>query len=256
MSFREQLQQKQKIQTRDFKFEKLDLNLPEEPLTILKDSSGRRIYVDVDNNQYLSVTSLLAMNKSPALERWIKSVGKEYADKLKNQGAVRGKSLHKICEAYLLGEHIDTGSITLNADLFYQIKSVLDSNVDTVCGIEQQLISHKLQLAGTADLICKYDNKLSIVDFKNSRKEKKEEHIINYFLQTTAYSMMVEELNPNLKVEQIVIIIASPEATKPQIWIKDPNTYKKQLVDLTENLWLKTLTSDSVLEIFQNISND
>lgn len=256
MSLREKMAIAWRTPPRRFNIEPLKLPLPESTLEIVRDDSGRRIYTDRDGVKYLSVTSLLGMVKNENLEKWIKSVGKEYADKLKNEGAARGKALHSLCEDYVLGKPFSASTVGSNFDLFNQLKPILDARVGTVFGVERQLLSYDLQIAGTADLIAEFDGKLSIIDFKNARKEKKEEHIMNYFLQTTAYAMMIEELMKDVKVEQIVVLIANNDSPTPQIFIKDPNVYKADVRTLAEDLWLKTLTSDSALEIFQNISND
>ena len=43
------------------------------------------------------------------------------------------------------------------------------------------------------DCIAEFDGELAVIDFKTSTKEKKEEHIENYFVQETAYAAMFLE---------------------------------------------------------------
>ena len=50
-----------------------------------------------------------------------------------------------------------------------------------------------------------YDGALSIIDFKTSEKYKKEEYAKPWFVQMTAYAIMVEELT-NHPIEQCMAI--------------------------------------------------
>lgn len=68
---------------------------------------------------------------------------------------------------------------------------------------------------------------MSVLDFKTSRKEKKEEWILNYFLQATCYSLMLKE-KYNINAPQIVILITSP-GNPLQVFKKNPNEYFKSL---------------------------
>jgi hypothetical protein len=66
---------------------------------------------------------------------------------------------------------------------------------------------------------------MSIIDFKTA-KNKKEEDIEGYFLQTTLYAMMVEELL-GLYVPQIVIIIGV-DFEEPQVFVKRKMHYVRR----------------------------
>jgi genome maintenance exonuclease 1 len=43
--------------------------------------------------------------------------------------------------------------------------------------------------AGSADLIAKHDGEITVIDFKQTNKPKREEWIEDYFLQLSAYAM-------------------------------------------------------------------
>jgi genome maintenance exonuclease 1 len=62
-------------------------------------------------------------------------------------------------------------------------------------------------MAGRVDCIAEFDGKLSVIDFKTSKKIKSEAHIEDYFWQTTAYSLMYEEMIGR-PIDDIVIIMA------------------------------------------------
>ena len=100
--------------------------------------------------------------------------------------------------------------------------------IDNIKLIERVLYSKELTVAGQVDCVCDYDGKLSVIDFKSSNRWKKEEYVENYFLQTTGYATMYEELVKK-KVEQIVILIAGEDGSMTE-WIKDPADYKGPLI--------------------------
>jgi genome maintenance exonuclease 1 len=89
------------------------------------------------------------------------------------------------------------------------------------------MYSKKLTIAGQVDCIGEYNGKLSVIDFKTANKERKEDWIENYFLQTTAYAIMYEELFGK-PIEQIVILLAGEDGTVAS-YIKDKKEYMPML---------------------------
>ena len=71
---------------------------------------------------------------------------------------------------------------------------------------ETFLYSDKLKCAGQVDCIAEFDGELSIIDFKTSRKEKKEEWITSYFIQASFYAAAFLE-RTGIAIKQAVIII-------------------------------------------------
>lgn len=179
---------------------------------------------------YPSVTTALgAMSKQGIIE-WRKRVGEEEANKITRQAARRGTRLHNLLEKYLMNDYnYGKGQMPSDLDLFHKIKQILDKNVSVVRGQEFALYSNIMKVAGRCDLLCDYDGKLSVVDFKSASKEKKEEYITNYFYQATAYCLMVKELK-DIDVDQFYILIAS-EAPNAQVFRGEVSKYRKDCVD-------------------------
>ncbi len=71
--------------------------------------------------------------------------------------------------------------------------------------------SSQLGLAGRVDCIGEYEGKLSVIDFKTSKKAKDRDSILDYFWQTTAYALMYEEL-VGQPIDELVIIMAVQDA--------------------------------------------
>lgn len=194
--------------------------------------NGKRYYVLPDGKKFRSVTTVLdsALDKTALLE-WRKKVGESEANKISTQAARRGTAVHSIAERYILNEENYTkGSMPSGLDAFNSIKPVIDTGVGTVFGVELPLYSTALNTAGRCDLIAEYKGVPSVIDFKTSRKLKKEEWIESYFLQTTVYSMMFEKMY-KINIPQIVIMIAV-DHEPAQVFVKDRGQYVNRVLEI------------------------
>lgn len=204
-----------------------------EPYTLTQENiNGKRYYVVDDGTKLKSVTTVLSekLDKT-ALFEWRKRVGEEEANRITTQAARRGTAFHGMAERYLLNEtNIFKNEMPTNVESFNIIKPILDDNIDNIKGVELPLFSKVLKTAGKTDLVAEYNGVLSVIDFKTSRKLKKEEWIESYFLQATVYSMMYEYLYKT-KVPQIVIII-SVDNEQPQVFIKQRKEYVNRVIEI------------------------
>lgn len=199
-----------------------------------KSVDGRRHYITPDGNVYPSVTTVLGSLDKQGIQSWVDRVGEETANRIKTQASTRGTNVHNICEKYLLNEEgYLAGQMPANISLFKQIQPFIDKYVDKIYGIEIPLYSNELKTAGRCDLFCRMHGARTIADFKTSTNPKKEEWIENYFLQTTAYAMMVNELF-GLHVHYICVIIAV-ENGELQTFLRSPNDYKEKVHEIFTN---------------------
>lgn len=201
-----------------------------------KTTESGRVYYTPSGKAYPSVTTVLGSLSKDAIDAWRKRVGEEEANKISGRASRRGEALHLACEKYLLNEMSDLKIRNMMPNikqLFMQLRPELDKNIGRIYAIEQPLYSDKLRIAGRVDTIADWDNRLSIIDYKSSTKEKLEENILGYFLQCTAYAEMFEELTKK-RIENIVVAIAVEEGN-PQIFIRQKYMYKTQLLQLLSN---------------------
>ena len=70
----------------------------------------------------------------------------------------------------------------------------IDEKIDNIRGIQLGMWSDGLKVAGTSDLIADYEGELAVIDWKTATYIKKEEYIITYILQGTAYCRMLYEM--------------------------------------------------------------
>lgn len=183
-----------------------------------------RFYTTPDGNKYESITTALSRwGDKTALIKWRQRVGEKEANRITRVASSRGTGMHEIAENYLNNKKEYTKGFMPDAiELFRSIQPILDT-IPIVIAQEIPLFANKYRLAGRVDCIAEIGNKLTVVDFKTSRKRKKRKWIHNYFLQCAAYSFMIEEMY-GMRVEQNIIIIAV-EGDKPQIFISDPYKY-------------------------------
>ena len=199
-----------------------------------KNLNGFRFY-DINGADYPSITTVLSVQNQEGLIQWRERVGAQAADWEARRAAMRGKQLHTIVENHL--NNIDNSTQVKNVlplGLFRLMRPYLEK-IDNIKLIERVLYSKHLTVAGQVDCVADYDGKLSVIDFKSSNRFKKEEYVENYFLQTTAYATMYEELVKK-KVEQIVILIAGEDGSMTE-WIKDPADYKGPLVKAIKDFY-------------------
>lgn len=191
--------------------------------------TGRKYYVP-NGRKYDSVTTILSHAKDKTfLNEWRDRIGEEEANRITKRSSSRGTKLHDICEKYLKNELTDMKIRMLMPDVkdfFTQLRPHIDKNVGKVYGTEQALYSDRLRMAGRTDCISEWDGILSIVDYKNSIKEKREDWIQDYFIQCTAYATMFEDLT-GISIPQIVVLIANEEGT-PQVFVREKINYLPQ----------------------------
>ena len=215
---------------KEFKFVELDKSVL--PTAKGKNQDGFRFY-SIDGNNYPSVTSVLGIKKKKELQNWRNSIGENVANWEMGRAARRGKATHNLVEQYLKGEPLTERSV-LPLGLFKLIRPYVEQ-IDNIHMIEQVMYSKELGLAGQCDCIGEYNGKLSVIDFKTANKERKESWIDNYFLQTTAYAIMYEELYGK-PIEQIVILIASEDGAM-QTFIKQKKDYVDTLKESVKEFY-------------------
>jgi genome maintenance exonuclease 1 len=168
-----------------------------------------RYYLTEDGLKLQSVTTVLGKipDKVAGLAEWREKVGDEEADMVQNMASYRGTIIHDRLEQYVRGvENYNKNIMPIYREIVDQLAAQLDQHVTDIYVIEQRLYSEKLMLAGTADLFCLWDGVETVVDYKTSRKNKKAKNITDYFLQSTAYAMMLKE-RYGVAVNQICILI-------------------------------------------------
>ena len=200
----------------------------------IKVIDGKRFYVTPDENAYPSITTILSLQDKPGLKKWREDVGEKEAKRISQESMRIGTAVHQMAEFYLSNYIIKLKNEDKKiVDTFNRLRFLL-GNINNIVGNEIALYSDLLRVAGTADCIAEYNGVPSVIDFKTSRKPKKEEWIDDYYMQTFAYKLMFEEMT-GIEIKQIVILVACVEQFEVQVFkkpAKDSDKYLTKLVNI------------------------
>ena len=196
----------------------LTTQLPEIHTETIK---GKRFYVTPEGEKYPSITTVLSGRNKEGINRWRNHVGNDVANQIMRSAAKRGTAVHTLVEDYLNNEELSKQDV-LPLALFTLLKPELD-NINNIRIQEGGLYSDEYGVAGRVDCIADYKGKLSVIDFKTSTKEKKEEWVENYFIQGSAYCQMYEE-RYSQPIDQVVILIVTEDGAV-QTFTKEKKDY-------------------------------
>ena len=209
-----------------------DFEIPE-----IKVIDGKRFYVTPDGNSYPSITTVLAQQENLGIEAWKSKVGEKEAKRISKESMRIGTAVHQMAEFYLSNYIIKLKNEEKKiVDTFNRLRFLL-GNINNIVGVEIPLFSDLLRVAGTTDCIAEYNGELSVIDFKTSRKPKKEEWIDDYYMQTFAYKLMFEEMT-GIEIKQIVILVACVDSFDVQVFkkpAKDADEWVEKLVKIMKD---------------------
>jgi hypothetical protein len=156
------------------------------------DNDGPRTY-NVGEKKIPSVTTILSATQSEkkrrGLENWRKEKGYHEAQQITQQAALRGTEMHYVLENYING--IGYLNLSKDGELARMMAHTIVDNLGDlkiIWGNEVNL-HYEDRWAGSTDVVGVYDNKPTIIDFKQSNKPKREEYVEDYYYQIAAYSL-------------------------------------------------------------------
>ena len=191
---------------------------------------GKRYYLGEDDMKYPSVTTVVGLHSKKQIKLWRERVGEKEANKITTRATKRGTSFHHHVEDYLRKEKdfIEFDNI-LQEQMFKSVQPMLDEIIPIA--LEAPLYSHALQMAGRVDCIGIAHDQLAIIDFKSSSKPKQEYMAKPWYLQMTAYAIMVEELTGQ-PIKEICAIVAVEGLNTFQLFVSDPTKHVDELYGL------------------------
>ena len=171
---------------------------------------------------------MLSILNREFIEAWKKRVGEKEAARISFIAGERGEKVHEICEKYLDNDpDWHKGYMPHIRNTFSHIKPVLDKHIGKIYAQEVPLYSDHLGVAGRVDCVAEFDGRLSIIDFKTSKRKKKKDKIHNYFMQESAYAIMWEE-RTGMPITQLVTIMAV-DHDETEIFIEHRDNWTKKL---------------------------
>jgi genome maintenance exonuclease 1 len=213
--------------------------------------SGR--HYETPAGTFPSVTTILSATKSQrdreALQRWRESVGEEEANRISRQSTADGSLLHSCIEGMVSWEDgvmTDLGGVFIKiasdnngADkervsrLFNIWNQHIRPRVGQAYMVEKYGWNERHGYAGAIDYYGEFDGIPSVVDWKNSNKEKQEAWITDYKLQGAAYIGIASRC-PSFTAfpppQQFVCCIMNNESDEPQV-------FRYSLNDIIKDIW-------------------
>lgn len=164
---------------------------------IYKDQDGFEFY-EYEGENYLRTTSILGHWVPPRLKNYIAKNTANAADKKLTSAGNIGSAIHKQIEMSIDPQHLNESEMKLyeNAkQAFIKFKSEVDYQP---IAYELTLVSKDLGIAGTMDLVCMYEGKLTLIDWKSGYVGESARW------QTSAYKYIFEE-NFNEEIQVVVV---------------------------------------------------
>ena len=199
-------------------------------LNRIPSKSGSRLYETPDGNSYPSVTTVTGLLNQKAIQEWRARVGEKVANEISNRAATRGTRVHQLCEDYLSNKDVSVDMF--DHAMWKSFQPILDG-IDNVHALETPLYSDHLAVAGTVDCIAEYNGRLSIIDFKTSKRKKSKDQIKNYFMQCSAYAVAFEELT-GIPVDTLVILMAVDDED-PIVFVEKRDDHIADFISLRED---------------------
>ena len=206
----------------------------------------RRVYKRGEGVYYPSVTTILQyMPKNKFFESWLKDVGHN-ADLIMRRAGKEGTQVHEAAEKLVLGEEIswmdDFGNAKYSQIVWEMILKFAEfwkTYKPELISAEDFVWSDKYKYAGTADLVCKMNDEVWLLDLKTSNSIHK-----SYDLQLASYAKALEE-SKGIKIERTGII-----------WLKSPTRGPSKQKGKIQGKGWKVIQVDDIeknFKLFQNI---
>jgi len=165
------------------------------------------MYTKTNYKQYPSVSAVLAVIAKPYIEKYVNRVGKEVADKERQQSSDFGKSVHTSVSESIGG--IATAAPVEIQPIITSFDEWVSKNVKRWICRDVEIISTKHKYHGALDAIAELkDGTYAILEFKTSKKIQDD-----HYLQICAYAgcdKVVSEqdsLPPNFQLSNCKLFI-------------------------------------------------
>ena len=145
---------------------------------------------------------------------------------LKRLSAVRGTSMHKYLENYVLGKGYEDLT-ELGQETKRMAEKVIEVGLAPVSGYYGSEVTFIIlaSMRALQTLVGIHNDKETIIDFKQANRPKREEWIGDYKLQAGAYAMAHDHVHGS-NIEQCVIMVCTPDLYYQEFKIDGANLRK------------------------------
>mgnify|MGYP003628208707 FL=1 len=189
---------------------------------------------DISRTLLPSVTTVLnatqSEEKRKTLDKWMRRVGEDEADRIKNLAAKRGTAMHFYLQQWLDPEVKGYQDLTVVGQVAEPMaKKIIEKGIEDLTEVwgSEVVVHYPGLYAGATDLVGIYDYSESIIDFKQSNKPKQRAWIEDYFTQLGAYAMAHNYVY-GTKIDQGVILMCTPDCYFQKFVIRGKEFVKHQ----------------------------
>lgn len=201
----------------------------------------RRVYKRSEGVYYPSVTTILQyMPKNKFFESWLKDVGHN-ADLIMRRAGKEGTQVHEACEKLILGEEVswmdDYGNAKYSQivwEMILKFHEFWTTHKPELLSAEEFVWSDKHKYAGTADIVCKMNGEIWLLDIKTSNSIHK-----SYDLQLASYAKALGE-SKGVNIERTGIV-----------WLKAHSRGPSKQKNVIQGKGWKLLQIDKIDENFE-----
>lgn len=209
---------------------------------VREDGPAGRVYVYGDT-KLPSVTRILSETKDKKeLDAWATRVGKQKAEQIKNEAALVGTHMHMVMDRMIAARDLPrptSWQMLKGYEMGYRLINTFFPQIDEIWGSETALY-YPDRYAGTADMVCVYRGKPSIVDFKQSNKPKKREWIEDYFHQLAAYAL-AHDIVHGTNIENAAVMMSVQDGSTQEFTTagREFQQYKQAWLQRVEQFYAK-----------------
>jgi hypothetical protein len=209
---------------------------------VREDGPAGRVYVYGDT-KLPSVTRILSETKDKKeLDAWAARVGEQKAEQIKNEAALVGTHMHMVMDRMIAARDLPrptSWQMLKGYEMGYRLINTFFPQIDEIWGSETALY-YPDRYAGTADMVCVYRGKPSIVDFKQSNKPKKREWIGDYFHQLAAYAL-AHDIVHGTNIENAAVMMSVQDGSTQEFTTagREFQQYKQAWLQRVEQFYAK-----------------
>lgn len=209
---------------------------------VREDGPAGRVYVYGDT-KLPSVTRILSETKDKKeLDAWAARVGEQKAEQIKNEAALVGTHMHMVMDRMIAARDLPrptSWQMLKGYEMGYRLINTFFPQIEEIWGSETALY-YPDRYAGTADMVCVYRGKPSIVDFKQSNKPKKREWIEDYFHQLAAYAL-AHDIVHGTNIENAAVMMSVQDGSTQEFTTagREFQQYKQAWLQRVEQFYAK-----------------
>ena len=197
-------------------------------------TDGGRWYQTPEGNRYPSSTSVVSILNNKAIEQWRQTVGNQKADQICKAASENGSAWHALMEHTILNGRKTLNFTDKHSAAYSKTLQIVYPHISDVFAVERTMYSDQCQVAGTSDLIAKWDHVDAIIDWKTASHFKSKDKIVSYWCQLASYAIMVKE-RYDLDIKKLVLVFNVNNGE--QVYFYENNNieiWKKNFIALRE----------------------